>query len=239
MPPPPRCLYGRAMSPTPTYDQLRGERINADVPTSEADPHQVDHLGRHRLVDDALGAAVCGQPTGSGADLADWSGLGTVESGHPGKHRLLDDAPGAPAICSSSAGPPASHVGGWSWFTPANPDRAGLTKPTEPVPPIPGTNPCGQTHVADQQAGWGQRAALEQAPQAVLLPPAHPGNPHQHMAVHASRDARAGPPEAMTSPGTAGAPPHYRKSVAQSPTVPFRVTQRGSVGIATEEPTEK
>ena len=30
-----RC---RTVSQTPTYDQLRGERINADVPAGEADP---------------------------------------------------------------------------------------------------------------------------------------------------------------------------------------------------------
>jgi hypothetical protein len=85
MPPPAEAsLRCRAMSQTPTYDQLRGERINADVPADEADPQQIDHVGRHRLVDhfgrhrlvdDALGVAVCGQPPGSGADLTDWPSI--------------------------------------------------------------------------------------------------------------------------------------------------------------------
>jgi hypothetical protein len=41
------------VSQTPTYDQLRGERVNTDVPVSEADPQPVDRPGRHRLQDDA------------------------------------------------------------------------------------------------------------------------------------------------------------------------------------------
>ncbi|MGH3982155.1 MAG: hypothetical protein ACRDST_05580 [Pseudonocardiaceae bacterium] len=37
------------MSQTPIYDQLRGERINADVPATGDEPHQANHAGTHRL----------------------------------------------------------------------------------------------------------------------------------------------------------------------------------------------
>ncbi len=225
------------MSQTPTYDQLRGERINADVPASEVNEQQVDHLGRHRLADDAVGAAVGGQPPGSGADLADWSGFGTGNSGHPGKHRLHDDAPGAPAICGRSPGPPAELVGGWSWFTPAGPGRAGLANATGPVAPTAGTDLPGQTYVADQQAYFGQRAASKQVPPAGLPPPARAGDTHQHMAVDASRDARAGPPEAVTDLGTSRAPVVIESHWLSRRLYRFESRQRGSAWIVTEEPT--
>lgn len=234
-----RC---RAMSQTPTYDQLRDERINADVPAGEVDPHQVDHFGRHRLGDhfgrhrlvgDAPGAAVCGLPPGSGADLADWSGCGTVNSGHPGKHRLHDDAPGALAICGASQGPRADRVGGWSWFTPVDPGRAGLANTTRPIPPIAETDLRGQTYVADQQACFGPRAAPEPAPHAVLPPPAHADDTHQHMAVDASRDARAGPPEARTGLGTTRAPIIIESHWLSRRLYRFESRQRGSVRIVT------
>ena len=44
--PPLRCC---PVGQTPIYDQLRGERINADVPATGADPQRVDHAGKHRL----------------------------------------------------------------------------------------------------------------------------------------------------------------------------------------------
>jgi hypothetical protein len=54
---------------TPIYDQVRGERINADVPPSEADSW-ADYHGKHRLrLDIPVPAAVFGPP-GPGADLA-------------------------------------------------------------------------------------------------------------------------------------------------------------------------
>jgi hypothetical protein len=38
------------MGPTPIYDQLRGERINADVPATGADPQLVGHPGGHPVL---------------------------------------------------------------------------------------------------------------------------------------------------------------------------------------------
>ncbi len=55
---------------TPIYDQVRGERINADVPDSGVDPQRVEDHGRHRLrPDTSVPAAVFGPP-GLGDDLA-------------------------------------------------------------------------------------------------------------------------------------------------------------------------
>ena len=73
------ALGCRAVSHTPTYDQLRGERINAGVPASEADPYQVGHPAKHRRRDDApAAAAVGGFSPEPGADLAEgWSWFGT------------------------------------------------------------------------------------------------------------------------------------------------------------------
>jgi hypothetical protein len=64
-------LQCRPMSQTPIYDQLRGERINADVPTPGVDPQQVDHTGQDRLpVDATSAAAVFARRPGPGANLA-------------------------------------------------------------------------------------------------------------------------------------------------------------------------
>ena len=63
------CVMGGG---TPIYDQVRGERINAEVPPSAATPQRVDDHGRHRVRPDTpVSAAVFGPP-GPGADLA-WS----------------------------------------------------------------------------------------------------------------------------------------------------------------------
>jgi hypothetical protein len=58
------------MGQTPIYDQVRGERINADVPAREAEPQRADYHGKHRLLPDTpVPAAVFGPP-GPGDDLA-------------------------------------------------------------------------------------------------------------------------------------------------------------------------
>ncbi|MGH3782902.1 MAG: hypothetical protein ACRDRO_20345 [Pseudonocardiaceae bacterium] len=57
------------MGQTPIYEQLRGERINADVPATGADPQRVDHPGKHHLPAVAPVPAAVFQPPGPGADL--------------------------------------------------------------------------------------------------------------------------------------------------------------------------
>ncbi|MDQ4093762.1 MAG: hypothetical protein M3143_10285 [Actinomycetota bacterium] len=58
------------MSQTPIYDQLRGERINADVPATGADPQPVGHPGQHRLSADELGPmAAFARSPGPGPNL--------------------------------------------------------------------------------------------------------------------------------------------------------------------------
>ena len=49
-----RC---RAMGQTPIYDQLRGERISADVLPSAIHAHQLAHSGRHCLDEEPPSAA--------------------------------------------------------------------------------------------------------------------------------------------------------------------------------------
>jgi hypothetical protein len=64
-----RC---RPVRPTPLYDQLRGARINADIPASDADPQPEDHLGKHRLIPGRPGPAAeaPNQPPRAEADRA-------------------------------------------------------------------------------------------------------------------------------------------------------------------------
>ncbi|MDQ5856067.1 MAG: hypothetical protein M3302_07130 [Actinomycetota bacterium] len=53
------------MSQTPIYDQLRGERINADVPATGNEPQHADHAGKQRLPTGGPGPAAVftrGQP---------------------------------------------------------------------------------------------------------------------------------------------------------------------------------
>jgi hypothetical protein len=96
------------MGETPIYDQVRGERINADVPASEADPQRADDHGKHRLSPETpVPAAVFGPP-GLGDDLA------------PNRHRRAwTDPAGLPAADGQRAAtvwgpraalPPEAHA---------------------------------------------------------------------------------------------------------------------------------
>ncbi len=68
--PPQTRLYGvRPMGQTPIYEQLRGERINAEVPATGADPQRVDHPGKHHLLAVAPVPAAALEPPGPGTDL--------------------------------------------------------------------------------------------------------------------------------------------------------------------------
>jgi len=58
-----RC---RSVGDTPIYDQLRGERINADVPASIPGAHRLGHSGKHRLGEDVVGPVGPGKHHGTG-----------------------------------------------------------------------------------------------------------------------------------------------------------------------------
>jgi hypothetical protein len=108
-----RC---RTVSQTPTYDQLRGERINADVPAGEADPHPVRRPGRHRIRDDMpVGPAVSDRKPG-GDSVEDWSGFAKGDCDRSGKHQLHDEAAAESVGRRVSAGSGADPADDWSWF---------------------------------------------------------------------------------------------------------------------------
>jgi hypothetical protein len=98
----------RDVSHTPTYDQLRGERINADVPPSEDSP-RFDQSRKLHPADDTAGAH--GQSPGPAGDLTSaWSWFESVDACLPGKHHSRDDAPGAAEVCGQSPGTQASQA---------------------------------------------------------------------------------------------------------------------------------
>jgi hypothetical protein len=86
----------RAVSQTPTYDQLRGERINAEVPPSEYDLPRVDQPGKHGPADDAPRTLASGQAPEAASDLPPaWSWFEPTDAHPPGRHHPRGDMPGA------------------------------------------------------------------------------------------------------------------------------------------------
>jgi hypothetical protein len=112
-----RC---RTVSQTPTYDQLCGERINADVPAGEADPHPVGRPGRHRIRDGMPAGSAVSDPDPGGDPIEDWAGSATGDPDRSGKHQLRDEAP-AESVRRLSAGPRADLAEDWSWFKTGKP----------------------------------------------------------------------------------------------------------------------
>lgn len=186
-------LWCRAMSQTPTYDQVRGERINADVPASEADPHELDDPGKHRLrADTPIAAEVCGPSPGPGAELAeDWSGFATGDSELLGKHCLRADLPAATAVCGPLPGPGADLVGGWSWFGTGALGRADSANATRPVHCSGETPGHGHTPAANQQPGADRRGLSDQVPHPP--PSVHARHRQQPGCSSAGCEAKAGP----------------------------------------------
>ena len=143
------------VSHTPTYDQLRGERINVDVPTSPAgvptrpaEPESLTRPGRHHLRDDAPTAvAALGPSPGSGVGIAaHWPGCRTGDCDPRGKHSVADDPPGTTEVSGPSREPGAGLAESWSWFETgeAGQCRSGHYRPSGPLPsgepPVVGTH---------------------------------------------------------------------------------------------------
>jgi AMP-binding enzyme len=107
------------VSPTPTYDQLREERVKV---TRNADSLLIDHSGKHHLPDDTTPqAAAHDRSPHPNIDLTDdRSGSKTDRGTRHGKHR--DDIPAATAATSRSPHQTADPDRGWSWFGPSEPD---------------------------------------------------------------------------------------------------------------------
>ncbi|HEV7828908.1 MAG TPA: hypothetical protein VGP04_08640 [Pseudonocardiaceae bacterium] len=103
------------MSPTPIYDQLRGERINADVPATGAEPQPNHHPGKHRLPGGPSSAAtVSGLPSPAGADrVASWSWFAPIDPATAawGPQRALPPTARAQQEQPQACGPFAISVG--------------------------------------------------------------------------------------------------------------------------------
>jgi hypothetical protein len=108
---PPRTdapLRCRRMGETPIYDQVRGERINADVPASGVDPQPASYHGKHRLLADTLVPVTVFGPPGPGAGLGlnQHRRVWTSPAGLP----AADEQPAATAWGPRAALPPEAHT---------------------------------------------------------------------------------------------------------------------------------
>jgi hypothetical protein len=101
------------MRETPIYEQLRGERLNADVPSSETGPSWVGRPGRHRRVADTTGLVAACRPPGPGADLVvhqhAFPGIGVQPPGGPQRTAALR-GPRAPVPRPVRAGQALAHA---------------------------------------------------------------------------------------------------------------------------------
>ena len=136
----------RAVSQTPTYDQLRGERINADVPPSEVDPPRLDQPGKHHPVD-APGLLAHGPSREVEANPATaWSWFESIEAGPSGKHHLWGEASGAAEQPDPSASPACRSRLRMSQAEKA--DLASATEREESLTPSPPGPPAALPPVA-------------------------------------------------------------------------------------------
>jgi hypothetical protein len=115
------------MSQTPTYDQLRDERITV---AREADSSQIDQSGKHRLGEDVAAAPLRDRSPEPETDppetdpTDDGSVVRACQEDRRGKHRPRDDT----SHTTVTGDPPrrgADLAEDWTWFGPAEPDRAG------------------------------------------------------------------------------------------------------------------
>lgn len=115
------------VSQTPTYDQLRGERINADVPASEDNSARVDQCGKHRLLDDAMARRQAPEPEAD--PTADWSWFESADSDAGGKHHRAVDA----QATGQGLGPRALRPGSGQLD---DPETASSPRPHAALPPV-------------------------------------------------------------------------------------------------------
>jgi hypothetical protein len=173
----------RGVSQTPTYDQLRGERINADVPASEDDALWVDKPGRHHPSDGAPDALAHGQsPKAAAHPTAAWSWFESADARPPGKHHLWCDAPDSAEMPGPSAGPRAHE----SRLGAAEPRTAGSVHATRRDEA--GTRLHGETPSAVGRGGCNPGTPSPPGPQAAVIPPvAHA----RHTPLHGGKSSPA------------------------------------------------
>jgi hypothetical protein len=143
LPPPQTRPYGvRPMDRTPIYDQLRGERINADVPAVEADPQVVGRCGRHH----APGPTAVVGPPGSSTGLVDGN-----------RHHLLETCPAVPP--AGDGGRAVAVWGPRAALSLAAHARQAPARDASSSPALPSAShiPAAQgTAAGDHGAHWGQ-----------------------------------------------------------------------------------
>lgn len=111
------ALQSRPVGQTPIYDQLRGERIDVDVPPSDVDLDRLAAAGRHRLdADTPSPAAVIVRSSGPGTDrLASHRGRGPHAVCAPKAHARAVPQHAGPALAPAAGRPlaaPAAAAGG-------------------------------------------------------------------------------------------------------------------------------
>ncbi len=157
------------MGQTPIYEQLRGERINVEVPATGADPQRVDHPGKHRLLAVAPVPAAVFEPPGPGTDLdgnqhhlvptcpvdrsagdagravAVWGPRAGLSLAAPARHAPAHAASSSPALSGASHHPAAQNAAAGDHGA----DREGEGGPRR----VPDTDPRPATP-AEAQFRW-------------------------------------------------------------------------------------
>ncbi|MGA8517738.1 MAG: hypothetical protein WB735_06285, partial [Pseudonocardiaceae bacterium] len=125
------------MGQTPIYEQLRGERLIADVPATGDDPQRGDHHpGKHHLLTAAPVPAAVSRPPGPGTDRAANQHHRTYPADQPAGN-------GSPTAVAGTASSPALDS-----------PRATSTGARHEQPPEP---PAASHHPAAQGAAAGAR----------------------------------------------------------------------------------
>jgi hypothetical protein len=153
LPPPQTRPYGvRPMGRTPIYDQLRGERINADVPAAEADPQVVGRRGRHHVLVVAPGPTAVVRPPGPGTGL------------DGNRHHLLETHP--PVQPTGDEGRAVAVGGPRAALSLAAHARQAPAPEASSSPTLANAshNPAAQDTAAGHGAHWGQGGGTRPAP---------------------------------------------------------------------------